>query len=176
MRLRPYKSCDADAIAKWIKDENVFRLWGGERFGRFPIDAQTIDDKYCKNNGDCAEADNFYPWVAFDEDNNVVGHFIMRYTGGDVRQLRFGWVIVDDAARGKGYGKQMLLLGVKYAFEILGAERITIGVFENNDSAHWCYRKVGFADRETVASELWNIVEMEMRREDYVHCSNLCAE
>lgn len=167
MRLRPYKSCDAETIAKWVQDEAVFRKWGGERFGAFPITAQMIDDKYRKNNGDCIEPDNFYPWVATDDDNAVVGHFIMRYTGGNSKQLRFGWVIVDDSARGKGYGKQMLLLGLQYAFDFLGAERITIGVFENNESAHWCYQKAGFTDRETVASEPWNVIEMEMSKETY---------
>lgn len=167
MRLRPYKSCDAETIAKWVQDETVFRKWGGERFGAFPITAQMIDDKYRKNNGDCVEPDNFYPWVAIDDDNAVIGHFIMRYTGGNSKQLRFGWVIVDDSARGKGYGKQMLLLGLQYAFDILGAERITIGVFVNNESAHWCYKKAGFTDRETVASEPWNVIEMEMSKETY---------
>lgn len=48
MRLRPYKSCDSKVFEKWIKDEEVFRKWGGERFGSFPINANIIDDKYCK--------------------------------------------------------------------------------------------------------------------------------
>ena len=71
LRLRPYKSCDADLIAEWIKDKKIFQNWGGERFG---------------------------------------------------------WVIVDDTLRGKGYGKEMLLLGLKYAFDIFKVERVTIGV------------------------------------------------
>ena len=114
------------------------------------------------------EEDNFYPWIAIDEDDNVVGHFIMRYTNGNTRQLRFGWVIVDDAMRGKGYGKQMLTLGLKYAFDFLGAEKVTIGVFENNESAHWCYKKAGFVDMETVKSEPWDVIEMEIKKEEYM--------
>ena len=86
--------------------------WGGERFGEFPISAQIIDEKYSLNNGDCAEEDNFYPWTAFDDENRVVGHFIMRYLNGDNRLLRFGWVIVDDSRRGKGYGTEMLQKGM----------------------------------------------------------------
>lgn len=167
MRLRPYKSCDSKVFEKWIKDEEVFRKWGGERFGSFPINANIIDDKYCKKNGDCVEEDNFYPWTAIDENNNIVGHFIMRYTGGDNRQLRFGWVIVDDSMRGKGYGKQMLELGLMYAFKIFGANRVTIGVFENNDAAHWCYKKAGFVDTEIIASTPWNVVEMGILKEDF---------
>ena len=167
MRLRPYKCCDAEIIAKWVQNEDVFHKWGGDRFGRYPIDAGMIDEKYSRNNGDCTEPDNFYPWVVVDDDNTVVGHFIMRYTGGDPKQLRFGWVIIDESVRGRGYGKQMLTLGVKYAFEILGAVKITIGVFENNDLAHRCYRKVGFTDSHVMESEPWNVVEMEITKEYY---------
>ena len=168
MRLRPYKSCDAVVIEKWIQDKDVFQKWGGERFGAFPISASVIDEKYTRLNGDCIEKDNFYPWIAMDEDGNAVGHFIMRYTNGDNRQWRFGWVIVDDAMRGKGYGKQMLSLGLQYAFDLLGAEKITIGVYENNGSAHRCYQKVGFTDVETVEGDPWNVIEMEILRKDYL--------
>ena len=60
LRLRPYKSCDADKIISWIKDADTFHKWGGDHFGKFPIDASVIDNKYMKNNGDCIENDNFY--------------------------------------------------------------------------------------------------------------------
>ena len=161
LKLRPYKSCDAQAIAKWVQDKDVFTIWGGERFGDHPITAKIIDKKYRENNGDCAEPDNFYPWTAFD-DNGVVGHFIMRYINGDHKIIRFGWVIVDSAVRGKGYGTKMLRLGLKYAFEILGAEKITIEVIESNTRAHKCYKKVGFVDVGVTEYERWNIIGMEI--------------
>ena len=62
---------------------------------------------------------------------------------------------------------EMLRAGLKFAFEMLGADRVTIGVFENNDPAHRCYRKVGFADREVVQKDPWNVIEMEIRKTDY---------
>ena len=171
LRLRPYKSCDAEYIVNWLSDEQVFLKWGGERFGSFPISAKIIDDKYKLQNGDCVEPDNFYPMTAFD-DSGVVGHFIMRYINSDNHILRFGWVIVDAEKRGKGYGKQMLELGLKYAFEILGVEKVTIGVFENNISAHRCYQAVGFREtsmeEETINGETWKIVELEMTKQEYL--------
>jgi len=167
LRLRPYKSCDSETIARWISDRDVFLKWGGDRFGAYPVSAETIDEKYRLGNGDCTEPDNFYPWVAFDDENGVVGHFIMRYTGGNNRTLRFGWVVVDDTVRGKGYGTEMLRAGLKYAFEIQGADIVTIGVYENNAPAHRCYLKAGFTDRETVKSDPWNVIEMEMKKTEY---------
>ena len=164
LKLRPYKPCDAQAIAKWVQDKDVFEIWGGERFGDFPITAEIIDNKYRLDNGDCIEPDNFYPWTAFD-DNSVVGHFIMRYINGDHKIIRFGWVIVDSGVRGKGYGTEMLRLGLKYAFDILGAEKITIGVFEDNTPAHKCYQKVGFVDAGVTKDATRDIIEMEINRQ-----------
>ncbi len=164
LRLRPYKSCDAEKISEWIRDKDVFMKWGGSLFGEFPINAGIIDDKYRLQNGGCTESDNFYPWIAFDDENGVVGHFIMRYINGDNRILRFGWVIVDDKIRGKGYGTEMLRLGLKYAFEILNVDVVTIGVYENNDRAHNCYKKLGFTDKEIVEKEPWNVIEMEIKK------------
>ena len=173
LRLRPYKSCDSKIIVNWLTDENVFLKWGGERFGSFPIRADMIDDKYRLHNGDCVEQDNFYPMTAFD-DSGAAGHFIMRYIHGDNRILRFGWVIVDDSKRGKGYGSQMLKLGLKYAFEIFGVEKVTIGVFENNLQAYRCYKAVGFNEIimeedevEEVKGEKWKIIELEITKHAY---------
>lgn len=167
LHLRPYKSCDSLKIAEWIKEKDIFLKWGGDRFGEFPISAEIIDDKYRLKNGDCPDPDNFFPWVAFDEENGVVGQFCMRFIHGDKKLLRFGWVIVDNTVRAKGYGTEMLRLGLKYAFEILGVDKVTIGVYENNDLAHNCYKKVGFKDKETVEKEPWNIIEMEIDKESY---------
>ena len=165
LRLRPYKSHDAEVIAKWLQDERIFYRWGGDRFGEFPITAQNIDDKYTRLNGDCEEADNFYPMVAFDE-SGVVGHFIMRYIG-DHEKIRFGWVIVDDSKRGKGYGKRMLEMGLEYAFKILKAKQVTIGVFENNAPAYNCYKSLGFEEElqeeyRTLKyhDEEWRVIEL----------------
>ena len=167
LRLRQYKSCDADIINGWIQDKEIFMKWGGTHFGEFPISARIIDEKYRMNNGGCVEPDNFYPWIAIDDENRVVGHFIMRYIGGNSKLLRFGWVIVDDTIRGKGYGTKMLRLGLKYAFEIFGVDKVTIGVFENNEPAHNCYLKVGFKDREVVWDKPWKVIEMEILKSDY---------
>lgn len=168
LRLRPYKPCDAQAIIRWIKDEKALRNWSSDRFGAYPITAADINNKYLGNNGDCAEADNFYPFTAFDE-NGPVGHLILRYTDADKKVIRFGFVIVDDEKRGRGYGKGMLQLAVRYAFDLFQAEKITLGVFENNLPAARCYKAAGFVETgETESCELfgetWRIIEMERKR------------
>lgn len=170
IRLRPYKKCDAEKIISWIENEEIFMLWGGNRFGEFPITADVINKKYFADNGDCAEADNFYPMTAFTDDG-AVGHFIMRYINGDNKVLRFGWVIIDSGEREKGYGRKMLSLGLKYAFDILKVGKVTIGVYENNISAYKCYKSVGFHETAQANLEIGydgqRIVELEINENDY---------
>lgn len=163
LRLRPYKACDAKTIVSWIKDETAFRKWSADRFERYPITEEDLNAHY----DEFAYADNFFEMTAFDE-TGIVGHLIMRYTDEEKKVIRFGFVIVDDAKRGKGYGKQMLQLAIKYAFDLLRVEKITLGVFENNDPAYYCYRSVGFQEIGTVvgytiANEVWKCKELELR-------------
>lgn len=143
MKLRPYKPCDAARILSWIRDEETFRRWSTDRYDHYPITPADMNHKYLACNGDCTEADNFFPMTAV-KDGVPVGYLILRYTDRDV--LRFGFVIVDDSKRGAGYGKQMLGLALKLAFEIMKAKKVTIGVLENNPGAYYCYKSVGFRD------------------------------
>lgn len=167
MKLRPYKTKDAETILSWIKDERTFRKWSSDRYDKYPISAEDINHKYIDCNGDCEESDNFYPLIAVC-DGEVVGHLILRYTDALQKVLRIGFVIVDDSKRGKGYGKRMVQMAIKYAKEMLQAEKITIGVFDNNESAYRCYLAAGFkvVEGEEYVCELlgekWKCIEMEM--------------
>lgn len=38
----------------------------------------------------------------------------------------------------------MLKAALRYAFDILKAEKVTLGVFENNEPAYYCYKAAGF--------------------------------
>ena len=60
------------------------------------------------------------------DDDDLVGFFTMRRPSESFDELRFGFVVVDPEKRGKGYGKSMLQLGVKFAKEIYGAN--TLGI------------------------------------------------
>lgn len=171
LRLRPYKPSDAQSIVSWIKDERAFHKWCSDRFGAYPIKAEDINHKYFDCNGDCEEPDNFYPMTLADE-SGPVGHLILRYTDKAKSTIRFGFVIVDDSRRGKGYGKKMLQMAIRYAFDMLKAEKITLGVFENNPPAYFCYKAAGFREPSTektfmieLLGEQWKCIELEVTRE-----------
>ncbi len=166
LRLRPYKACDAKEIVTWIKDERSFRMWCADRYESYPITAETMNAYYDRY----AYSDSFYEMTAFD-DTGTVGHMIMRFTDDQKKVLRFGFIIIDDAKRGMGYGKKMLKLAIDYGFHILMAEQITIGVFENNPNACGCYQSVGFQkvpqqepEKYRILGEDWNCIELALSR------------
>ena len=167
LRLRPYKTCDAPTIVSWIGDETAFRKWSADRFEAYPITPEDLNRHYDA----MADSDSFYEFTAFDE-TGVVGHLIMRFTDEEKRNLRFGFVIVDSQKRGKGYGKEMLQLAIRYGFEILKAEKITLGVFTNNEPAYHCYRAAGFRETQAepttfhVLNEDWKCIELELLPSD----------
>ena len=156
LRLRPYNKNDAQTILSWINDEKAFYKWTAGVLGDYPISVEQFNT-----------VSNLMAFTAID-DNGIVGFFTMRRPNESFEELRFGFVIVDLEKRGQGYGKKMLKLGLKYAKEIFGASKVSLGVFENNESAYYCYKAVGFEDvpqdeieKYSVMGEEWNCLELE---------------
>ncbi len=158
MTLRPYIKTDAPIILSWIKDKTAFRKWSADRFPLYPPRPEDMDAQYAD---DC-----IFPFTAIDNNGKIVGHIMLRYPDTTKTIIRFGFVIVSDELRGKGYGKQMLQLAIEKAKREFGAKKITLGVFDNNPSALHCYESVGFKVTGTASyiidGEKWTGKEMEL--------------
>lgn len=68
----------------------------------------------------------------------------------------------------------MLQHALRYAFDILRVDKVTLGVFENNPAAYRCYTSVGFKDVTSdtpeyyhVLGEDWKRLELEITRKEY---------
>lgn len=157
IRLRPYSEKDAETILSWCKDEKSFYRWTAGILGDYPLTTEQFQ-----------KVNDLMAFTAID-DNEIIGFFTLRRPGESFDELRIGFVIVDSGKRGKGYGKKMLLLATKYAREIYGAGKVSLGVFENNEPAYYCYKAAGFQDivpdeTETyhILDEDWKCLEMEI--------------
>lgn len=158
LRLRPYNENDADTILSWSKDERAFYQWSAGVLGEYPVSREQF-----------GFVNNLMAFTAINDDETI-GFFTMRRPSQNFDELRFGFVIVDPEKRGQGYGKRMLQLGITFAKEIFGAKRVSLGVFENNESAYCCYKAVGFKDivlekteKYTVLGKEWKCLELEMK-------------
>ena len=160
IRIRPYKSADADVILSWCCDEKSFYQWSAGVLGDYPI---TQDD--------FGFVEKLMPFTAFDE-SGILGFFTFRKPNESCNELRFGFVIVDPERRGQKLGKAMLRLGLKFAFELYGADKVSLGVFENNLSAYYCYKAVGFEDAVLDSTEGYNIMGEEWKCREMIYRNN----
>ena len=162
--LRPYKNCDAEKIVSWIGDEIAFRKWCADRYDKYPITADDLNSYY----DSMASSDSYFAMTAFDE-TGPVGHLILRYANTARTVVRLGFIIVDNKRRGTGLGKRMIQLACKYSVEFLGAKKLSLGVFENNEAAYRCYLAAGFREiipekpeYFSILGEKWKCLELEL--------------
>lgn len=166
MKLRKYQSSDAEVVTTWIKNEYAFRQWSADRYKSYPITAYDMNLYYENEKSN----KKIFIMTAVD-DSGIVGHFTLRFAEESTQNVRLGFVIIDDKKRKKGYGKKMVDLAVKYAFDNIGVNKITLGVFENNSNAIKCYKSCGFQEIKTdmiesyeCMGEIWNCIEMENKK------------
>lgn len=159
IRIRPYKDSDADEILSWNPGETEFYNWTAGVLGDYPM-------TYEKFQG----ASGLMRFTAIDE-KEVVGFFTARNPKDTLDELRFGFVIVKPSKRGTGCGKAMLELGIRYAFDIYQAKKVSLGVFADNPSAYHCYLAAGFREVPQEEPEVYTIcgkerpcLEMEILR------------
>lgn len=169
LRLRPYKKPDAEYIAGWISDEKQYYQWSADRMKDYPLTAQKLNAYY----DEMELLDSIWPMTAIDEEGIPRGQLIMRFLDKEKNDLRFGFIIVDATVRGKGYGKEMLQLAIRYAFDILRVQRVSLGVFANNPVAAYCYASVGLKEgaeksryqvkvTPSTGEEVWECIQLEL--------------
>lgn len=165
IRLRPFKRQDSEIIAGWLTDKKGFMKWCAGMY-RFPMTPQQLNERYeefCKD-------DNAWFMTALDDSGKICGHFIFRKADCANNSIHMGFIIISPQMRGKGYGKQMLSQALKYAFEIFGADTVTLGVFANNESALGCYKAAGFIPTDTEKEcfefdgEKWDCINMKANK------------
>ena len=137
LELKKYQKSDAPFLLSWLQNERIFRYWCTDTYPSFPPTAEEIDAFYT------SWGEDIRVFTAMDGEEPI-GHITMRRLNKTTTEGRLGFILVDEKKRGKGYGKEMLSLAIRYAFEELNADAITIGVFEENVAAKALYEKLGF--------------------------------
>ena len=161
--LRPYQPSDAAVITSWLKSEYLMRKWCADRYERYPVTPEDMNTYHAMYiDGQLSHA------LTMTDGDDIVGYITLRTPADNPAEQRLGFVIVDDSKRGCGLGKDLVSMAVKYAFETLGAKKVSLGVFENNPSAIHCYEAAGFhrvslpeTESYECLGETWDCIEME---------------
>lgn len=165
MRLRPYIECkDFHEIKNWITEERMHAMWCANLF-KFPLEK----DNFEKVLQEAAERFGDSPFVATSDEGELIGFFCYSANmENNEGMLKF--VMNNPEYRGKGYGKEMIQLAVKYAFEITNVQTVQLNVFPENTRAKKCYESVGFVERKIdlnafpYKEEAWGRCNMVIRR------------
>ena len=171
LTLRPYKPLDAAVITSWLKNEYLMRQWCADRYEHYPVTPENMNTYHARYiDGQRTRA------LTMTDGDNIVGYITLRTPAGNPTEQRLGFVIVDDSKRGRGLGKALISMAVKYAFETFGAMKVSLGVFENNQSAIHCYKAAGFhrlslpeTESYECLGETWNCIEMELKNNTSKH-------
>ena len=84
-------------------------------------------------------------YIAIEKDTNKpIGSVYYRDIDHHNNSAEFGIFIGEDDARGKGYGKEITGLFIRFGMSELGLHRIQLRVLVGNDAAYKTYEKSGF--------------------------------
>ena len=161
IRLRPWKKADFEELLTWFSDEESFSRWSAGKF-TWPLTMEQLLEYYER----FEEDERGWIFAALDDAGALAGHLLMRKADYERNSVHFGFIVVSPGLRGKGAGKAMVQQALKFAGGILGMDRATLGVFENNPAARHCYEAAGFAAEGTTQDafryrgESWAVIDM----------------
>ena len=168
MRLRPYlPDRDFDEIRGWITEERLHAMWCANLIP-YPMEK----DSFAEKMREIADRFGDSPYVATSDKGELIGFFCY-HANLETNEGMLKFVMNNPEFRGKGYGREMLQLANKYAFEITGVEAVQLNVFPENERARKCYESVGFTERKTdrnaftYKEESWGRCNMIISRESW---------
>ena len=171
VRLEYFTADDFEQLKEWITDEATLMNWSGALFS-FPLTQKSLD-WYTEDVNEIAHSDAFVYKVIEIATGVVIGHISL---GGISRKNgsgRVSRVLVAPAHQGKGYCCEMVKAVLKIGFEDLQLHRISLGVYDLNQSAIRCYQKAGLVIEGTSRDcllfngEWWSLVEMSILENEW---------
>lgn len=174
IRLEPLQVENFQKIVEWNEGHTIEFLnqWAGPVY-EYPLTREQIERYY--EDYITKEKDTLFVYQIINEETNeMIGtiELDVKDTVNKVGRIaRF--LIGDEKFRGKGTGKEALLKALKFGFENLKLNKITLGVYDFNTRALRCYEKVGFIIEElkenyrVVNNNCWNLYNMAITLEQW---------
>ncbi len=163
---------DFSSLLHWIPNEELLLNWAGTQF-RFPLTAKKLEG-YIHDANDFDRSDKFIYKAVDSESGETVGHISLTAINRRNRSARITRVLVGDvASRGKGIGEQMVKALMTIGFGQLHLHRMSLGVYDINESAIRCYKKCGFnidgvlRDIQRHHNTYWSLMEMSILEDEW---------
>jgi RimJ/RimL family protein N-acetyltransferase len=149
VRLRAYEKSDLDAVMKWINDEEVTDLLGGEMLA-YPV-SSIAEAKFIEESGVSSDRQKNFAIETLAE-RRYIGAISFNVIDWRNRCAGLGIVIGDKSLWGKGYGTDAMRVLMRLGFDKMNLHRLWLHVHDANRRAIASYEKCGFK-REGVLRE-----------------------
>jgi len=167
VRLRAVEPSDAENLYRWINDREVTQ----NLMARYPYSLAWEED-WAK--GAAKAADFSEARFAIDTLEGVhIGNSGLHNGRPEDRHAELGIMIGEKEYWNRGYGTDAIATLVRFAFEQMNLNKVTLGVFEFNDRAHAVYTKLGFVEEGRAREDYyqdgryWDIIRMSILRREY---------
>lgn len=167
--LRAFEPDDFQKINTWRRDEEVYRLAGGNQyFVSSERDRQWVLDKIKNNQSE------IYLAMCLVENDLMIGYISL--TGIDYRNSRAEWsgiVIGEKQYRGQGYATHAIYLLLEYAFDELGLHRISGYWLAENTTSLFVGKMMGFRQEGVLRDYVYktgkrhDIIIMSMLKDEF---------
>ncbi len=133
----PNPDIDAEALARWSHDTEFHRL--ADNDVAYPESAQKIKE-WLERSDD----QSFRFAIRALADDRLMGTIGLWVESWTHREAWVGIGIGDRDCWGKGYGTDAMKLALRFAFDELNLDRVSLGVYAHNLRAIRSYEKAGF--------------------------------
>lgn len=144
LRLDTLREGDIPAMARWYEDADFFRNL--EAGPSAPFGEKGLKEEWVDN---AEKSNRLYVFAArLLEDNRFVGFADL---SGILWTHRVAWlgIAVAPEYQGRGYGREMMQLLLRFGFHELNLHRIQLTVFSYNERARLLYESLGFRHEGT---------------------------
>ena len=164
--LSPVNIEDVDMYVKWFCDPNISdKMHSTKRLFNLENEKELLNKILL--NGDYTFA------IIRKNDDKLIGNCGLSNIDNIDRTATVGIFIGDSDNQNKGYGSEALRVLLNYGFGVLNLNNIDLKVFDFNERAINCYKKVGFKEYGRrhksyyVNNDYHDTIFMEILKDDF---------
>ena len=142
VKLRAIEMDDLERYLAWVNDEEVMRYLAATAF---PV-SRGQEEEFVRK----ATLQTRPPEIVFAidtlEDGRHIGSLGLHHVQGAAHSTELGIMIGDKAYWDRGFGTDTIRTALRFAFEELNLNRVSLSVDADNGRGIACYRKCGFVE------------------------------
>ncbi len=168
MEVVAFKLKYVPEVLSWVKTEADMVQWAGHSFV-WPLTQRQFRE-HLKGRG--MPLSSLYPFALLLR-GRLVGYCELSNHRRSAKSAMLSRVIIAPRRRGRGLGAFMVRDVLRFGFSDLELNRIDLGVFDFNEAAIRCYKRIGFVHEGTlrqsakVGDSYWNCHLMSILREEW---------